>query len=192
MDMKDIRPVLDIIDTQIWQFKDPETYGIVNLAHAEFFGLTIKQLENKRPRDVLPEKAVAALSFGNQKIFDKATTIHALEKIENSDGQLRHILITKRPKLNKNKRVEYVICTGTDVTEYNKTEGSIKKVGEICHDMNQQMQAISGYCELLTMDFKKDIAVSSKLNIIMKNINILKDSIKRLQRFSIKNRLVTR
>ena len=186
MDMKDIRPVLDIIDTQIWQFVDPETYGVVNLAHAEFFGLTKKQLEHKRSSDVLPEKAVAALSSGNQKIFDKATTIHALEKIENSNGQLRHILITKRPKLNNNKRVEYVVCTGTDVTEYNNAEGSIKKVGEICHDMNQQMQAISGYCELLSMDLEKDRNVSAQLNIIMKNINILKDSIKRLQRISRK------
>jgi PAS domain S-box-containing protein len=182
--MKDIRPVLDIIDTQIWQFTDPETYGIVNLAHAEFFGLTIKQLENKRPRDVLPEKAVAALSSGNQKIFDKATTIHALEKIENSNGQPRDILITKIPKLNNNKGVEYVVCTGTDVTEYNKTEGSIKKVGEICHDMNQQMQAISGYCELLNMDLEKDSTVSAKLNIITENINTLKDSIRRLQKSS--------
>lgn len=186
MDMKDIQLVLDIIDTHIWQFADPETYGIVNLAHAKFFGLTKKQLEHKRPSDVLPDKAVEVLSSGNQKIFDKATTIHALEKIENSNGQLRHILITKRPKLNNNKGVEYVVCTGTDVTEYNKAEGSIKKVGEICHDMNQQMQAISGYCELLSMDFQKDSTVSAQLNIIMKNISLLKDSVKRLQRISRK------
>ena len=88
MDMKDIQLVLDIIDTQIWQFADPETYGVANLAIAKFFGLTKKQLEHKRPSDVLPDKAVEVLSSGNQKIFDKATTIHALKKLKTAMDSL--------------------------------------------------------------------------------------------------------
>ncbi|WP_089655599.1 hypothetical protein [Halanaerobium congolense] len=39
--------LLNSIKTQVWYLKDPETYGKVNQAHADFLGLKIEEIEDK-------------------------------------------------------------------------------------------------------------------------------------------------
>jgi PAS domain S-box-containing protein len=184
--MEDVRGLLDIIDAQVWQFTDPETYGKVNTAHADFLGLTKEQMEYKKPHDIWPEKTSEALLSGNIIMFEKAITIYSLNEIENHNGQLHYISVTKKPKLDNEKKVGYVVCTGVDVTEYKKSENIIKIAGEIAHDMNQPLQGISGYCELILMDLTKDDPVNEQLNIILEHVVRMKNLIKKLQIISMK------
>jgi len=114
--------LLDLIDIQIWQFVDPETYGAVNQAHAAFFGVTKNNLEHRKFSEILPLETVEALVDRNSQIFLSGMPISTVKIIRNHKGEERCITITKTPKLNSRKKVEYVVCTGTDITEYKALE----------------------------------------------------------------------
>ena len=44
----------------------------------------------------------------------------------------------------------------TDRLRHEKMHGIVEMAGAVCHELNQPLQAISGYAELLLMDMEKD------------------------------------
>jgi len=119
--------ILDTIDTQIWYLKDPKTYGKVNQAHADFIGLDKSDIEDKKLTNFLDEEEAKICNLGNTKVFREKKKIQSEEWLENSNGEKRLISITKNPKLNKDGEVEYVVCSGEDITEQRKKEKIIKE-----------------------------------------------------------------
>ncbi len=109
--------LLDNIETQIWYLKDLETYGAVNRARADFFGVNKEHLEGQSLYDTLSEQEAEVCIAGNVEVFEKKKQIHTEDWVKNGKGEPRLLSITKSPKLNEKGAVEYVICTAEDITE---------------------------------------------------------------------------
>lgn len=58
--------------------------------------------------------------------------------------------------------------------EKERLKGAIEMAGSICHELNQPLQAIVGYAELIEMDAKSsqtDIGILNKLNSLIREID---------------------
>ncbi len=117
--------ILDTMDAQVWYLKDTETYGFVNRAHAEFFGLTKTDLEHKRLYEFLPLEEAQICIAGNRKVFQTRQSLKTQEWLDNRAGQKRLIAITKTPKFNATGAIESVVCVGTDITEQYQTQQAL-------------------------------------------------------------------
>ena len=129
--------ILDTIDTQIWYLKDPETYGKVNQAHADFIGFNKSDIENKKLTKFLAKEEVEVCNTGNQKVFRDKKKIRTEEWLENHEGKKRLLAITKNPKLNKKGEVEYVVCSAEDITARKEKEKIITDLHKIAIDFKK-------------------------------------------------------
>ena len=114
--------LLDNIDTHVFHLTDPSTYGTVNRAHAEFFGLNKKDLEHKNLLDVLPESEAKVCIESNEAIFTNKKQIVTEEILKRHDGEERFFSFNKTPKLDENGETLYVVCTGEDITDKKQAE----------------------------------------------------------------------
>ena len=117
--------LLDYIETQIWHFVDPETYGAVNQAHASFFGKTKEKFISKKVMEILPSETGEALIDNNLKIFNTGIPTYNTKRIKNHQGKERCVAIAKTPKFDRNNNVKCLVCTGTDITEYKRLEDDL-------------------------------------------------------------------
>ena len=132
--------LLDNIQTQIWYLTDEKTYGAVNKAHAEFLNLDKKDIEHKDLFDILSEKEAQEFIASNKKVFYKKIKIHTEKWMINGQGEKRLLSIDKTPKLDENGNVEYVVCSGEDVTEY---RNSVELMRENKRRLDYAMEATS-------------------------------------------------
>ena len=163
--------IIDMVNAQIWQFVDPQTYGVVNQAHARFFGKSKGDLEYKKITEALPEKAAVDLSGDNLIVFSNATSAFSVKAIKNYQKKDRYIAITKTPRLDENKKVKYVVCTGIDISDYKSMEGdlfhtntdqeAILTLAEIRWGTNAEKQLIQ--CEKLKRAFEMAGAVCHEI-----------------------------
>ena len=119
--------LLDNIQTQIWYLTDAQTYGAVNKAHAEFLNTDKKDIEHKTLKDVLSKESAEVFMAHNRKVFDQKTRLQAEEWVANGEGERRLLSIIKTPKLDGNGNVEYVVCSGEDITEHRKSEELLRQ-----------------------------------------------------------------
>lgn len=121
------RLLLDTIDIQVWYLNDPETYGSVNRAHVEFLGRRFQDVAHKKMKEFLPRETAELFGEGNLDVFNSRQTVRKEAWIPNSRGENRLISMTKSPSLDSNGNVEFVVCTGMDVTERNHTEEALRE-----------------------------------------------------------------
>ena len=143
------RLLLDNIPTHIWYLADIWTYGAVNKAHAEFFGMAKEDLEGSNLADILSKEESKVCIGGNREVFEKKRQIRLEEWIKNGRGEPRLLSITKTPKLNDDGDVEYVICAAEDITER-------KLAGEQITRLNSVLRAIRNVNELLVTEKDSD------------------------------------
>lgn len=119
----------DNIDTQVWYLQDPLTYGSANKAHADFVGIDKKDLEFKNVCEFLSHEEAEICIRDNQKVFNEKKQVNTEEWLINSKGEKRLIKISKNPKFNAKGHVEFVICSGEDITEESifKEENKVKE-----------------------------------------------------------------
>ncbi|MGZ6395814.1 MAG: PAS domain S-box protein, partial [Pseudobdellovibrionaceae bacterium] len=106
--------LLNNIQTQVWYLTDRETYGAVNKARADFFGMKNEEMENKKFYDVLSKDEANICMSGYAEVFEKRKQVRTEEWITNAKGEKRLLSIIKSPKLNENGEVEYVVCSAED------------------------------------------------------------------------------
>jgi diguanylate cyclase (GGDEF)-like protein/PAS domain S-box-containing protein len=109
--------LLESIPTQLWYLTDIETYGLVNQAHADFLGLPKESLENRRLDEFLSFEEARVCREGNKEVFRTGSRIRTEEWLYDARNARRLIAVTKTPKLDAAGEVEYVVCTGDDITE---------------------------------------------------------------------------
>jgi PAS domain S-box-containing protein len=143
------RLLLDNIDTQIWYLADIGTYGAVNKARAEFFGVDKEDLEGSNLCDTLSKEESEVSIDSNREVFEKKKQIRIEEWIENGRREPCLLSITKTPKLNDAGDVEYVICAAEDITERKLAEGQITR-------LNSVLRAIRNVNELLVTEKDRD------------------------------------
>jgi PAS domain S-box-containing protein len=149
--------LLDNIDAMVWYATDPETYGAINEARAEFLGRKVEELEGRKLRDVIPIKEECdACIASNTKAFETKGTVRVEERITTSKGERKLVSITKTPMVDEKGDVEFVVCTGIDITETRRKEEELNlatKKLNLCgsllrHDTLNQLSVITGYAEL--------------------------------------------
>lgn len=119
--------LLESIPTQLWFLTDPYTYGAVNQAHADFLGLPKHFLEYRPLREFLSREEARVCEAGNLRVFAEQTPIHTEEWLCDAQGNPRLIAISKTPKVDGRGNVEYVVCSGTDVTKRKQIEEALKE-----------------------------------------------------------------
>ncbi len=118
--------ILDNIDVQVWYLKDAETYGRVNQAHADFFGVTKETLENQSLYQILKSEEADQCVVGNHQVFETKQRQHYKEWIVNGAGEPRLLAITKTPVFDCIAHLKYVICSGLDITEQYRAEQQLQ------------------------------------------------------------------
>jgi PAS domain S-box-containing protein len=121
------RMLLDTIPVQVWYLKDPDTYGALNFAHADFYGRHPRDLAHKRLEEITTPEAAAVCREGNIRVFETGRAVHTEEWVPNAAGEKRLIAVTKTPRLDDRGNVEYVVCAGVDITEQRRTEMALRE-----------------------------------------------------------------
>jgi len=119
--------LLDNIQTQIWYLTDEKTYGAVNRAHAEFLDLDKKDVEQKNLYDTLGKVEADVFVAHNRKVFNEKSKVHAEEWVVNGRGEKRLLSMNIFPKLDDDGNVEYVVCSGEDITDYRNSEDKFRQ-----------------------------------------------------------------
>lgn len=141
--------LLDNIETQIWYLNDIETYGAVNKACAEFFGLEKENIEGMDLYDLFSEEEAEVCIANNREVFEKKKQSHREEWVKNGRGETRLLSITRTPKLDGKGDVEYVICAAEDITERKLAED------RIAH-LNTVLKAIRAVNQLIVVEKDRD------------------------------------
>jgi PAS domain S-box-containing protein len=157
--------VMNTIPNPIY-FKDAEgIYQGCNKVFAkEILGLTRDHIVGKRPQeltDQIPADLAGAYLREELKMLDKAG-FHTFESpVQCADGRRRDFLFSLAPVLDRREKLEGSVAVLSDLTEKNRAaqnriqkerlEGVLETAGAVCHELNQPLQALSGYTELLAM-----------------------------------------
>ncbi|OWZ84441.1 hypothetical protein [Natranaerobius trueperi] len=79
--------ILDNIEAQVWYLKDVETYGKVNKAHADFFGVSKSELEHKTLWEMLATKKEAEICIeDNKRVFEEKSKVLTEGLVINGGG----------------------------------------------------------------------------------------------------------
>ncbi len=135
--MAELELLSDNIETQIWYLQDEATYGAVNKAHAAFFGVEKAAIAHRKLSDFFPGESLQAILAKNQTVFSSRKQLRSDEWIINHDGEPRLLEIIQTPKLNDTGQVEYVVCSGTDITDRKRTEEKLRAAQKIAEAANR-------------------------------------------------------
>ncbi len=126
----DFKILLDYIPVQVWYLWDEQTYGAVNSAHAQFFGLHPREIANRDLYQFMPPEEVEVCRQGNQEVFATGKTVHSEEWVQNASGEKRLLSITKSPCLDQQGGVAFVVCCAEDVTQRKQAEDALRESQE--------------------------------------------------------------
>jgi len=121
-----LRLLLDNINVMVWYIKDGYTFGLVNQAFADFFGISKDKIESKPVNLVLNATETKRFTIENLKVLANRKAVKSAHWITNKDEELRLIAITRVPIINKDN-VPYLVCTGEDITDLYLTQQELKR-----------------------------------------------------------------
>ena len=114
--------ILDTIDTQIFSLVSPDTFGTVNRAYADFFGLKKDDMAHKNLHDVLAARDADVCIASNTELFASGKQVSSEEEMTRHDGERRLISFTKSPRFSREGEIQSIVCTGEDITERREAE----------------------------------------------------------------------
>nr|WP_320012636.1 PAS domain S-box protein [uncultured Desulfobulbus sp.] len=150
------RLLLDSIPVSVWYLKDAETYGSVNLAFAENFGLTPLDIAHHPLEAVLRPRMLALALASNRQVFAGKKALHYEQWFTFSNDNPRYMAITKTPKLDEQGEVEFVVCTATDIT----TMQQARELLRIERNLHVALTAANSFEETLELCLKKAMEIS--------------------------------
>ena len=195
--------VMNTIPNPIY-FKDAEgVYQGCNKVFAkQILGLTRDHIIGKRPMempDQIPADLAATYQREEYKMIDKAG-IHTFEaQVQCADGKRRDFLFSLAPVLDRQGALSGSVAILSDLTEKNraaqnrmqkeKLEGVLEIAGAVCHELNQPLQAISGYTELMAMklDGHEAQAYIEKFSAQIERMRDITDKLQGVTRYETKD-----
>lgn len=118
--------LLDTIQVQIWYMTDPQTYGMVNQAHAAFLGLDPSAVQGKKLGDIYPEDVAISYSESIRDVFKTGESSRTEVWLKNSGGNERLFDLVRTPRIGSSG-VEYVVCSALDITDKWQAEQVLKE-----------------------------------------------------------------
>ncbi|OCL25483.1 hypothetical protein U472_14145 [Orenia metallireducens] len=120
--------LLEDIKIHVWTFKDKETYGLVNKAHAEFIGKSKEEIEDSNIYNIYTKEEAKRSINHNRRVFREKVEIYTEEIFKDKNGQDRILAVTRTPKLDNQGKIEYLICSASDITAHKMTEEKIRNM----------------------------------------------------------------
>lgn len=120
------RRLLNNIPIQIWYMNDEKTYGLVNKAHADFLGFSEKEIVGKKLSNLLVYPDEIELNRkNNRKVIKSRKSLSTEEWVHDSLGNVYILKITRTPKLDQQRNVEYIVCSAEDITSRKFAENAL-------------------------------------------------------------------
>ena len=198
---KRLRGYLQLLDTLINTIANPIFFkdasgiyqGCNNVFAKQILGLTRDRIIGKRPQDLtdqIPADLAAAYQREEIKMIHKAG-FHTFEtEVQCADGKRRDFLFSLAPVIDEAGQLSGSVAVLADLTEKNgalrdrvqkeKLEGVLETAGAVCHELNQPLQALSGYSELIAMQLGGDTALPYARQIITQ-VERMRDITQKLQ-----------
>ena len=174
-DHSKLRSYLQLMDTLINTIPNPIYFkdelgvyqGCNRVFSKQVLGLTRDRIIGKRPQempDQVPPDLASAYQREEAKVIEKDGP-HSFEApVQQADGQRRDFLFSLAPVTDDQGNYSGSVAVLYDLTEKNraaqdrlqkeKLEGVLETTGAVCHELNQPLQAASGYTELLAAQLK--------------------------------------
>lgn len=135
---------------------------------------------------------------GVRAAFENLTAGRFPNQYENDwlarDGSRRWIAWANAALLNAEGQVEFVLCTGIDLTERKKMEAQLRQsqkmeaigtlAGGIAHDFNNILAAIIGYTQLALYDLPEGSKLKPNLDQVLRASDRARDLVKQILNFS--------
>lgn len=200
-----LRSFLQLMDTLMntipnpIYFKDGKGFfqGCNNVFAKRVLGLTRDRIIGKRTRELseqIPAELAAIYEHEEWKMIEKAGFHTHEAQVLCSDGQRRDFLFSLAPVLDRQGDVSGSVAVLSDLTDKNraardrmlkeKLEGVLETAGAVCHELNQPLQTLSGYTELIAMRLKDQETVA--------NIQKIAVQIDRMRNITTKLHSITR
>lgn len=197
-----LRTYLKLMDTVINTIPAPiyfkEIQGVYQGCNKKFakeiLGLTRDRIIGKRPQE-LPDQIPPELAstYQNQELrMLEKEHMHSFEsQVQCADGDRRDFLINLAPVTGPDEQIDACVAVLSDLTEKNraikdrldkeKLQGVLETTGAVCHELNQPLQALSGYVEILSAKLASDGALALHIKKLQQQIDRMRDITDKLQ-----------
>jgi PAS domain S-box-containing protein len=207
-DQSKLRSYLQLMDTLINTIPNPiyfkDEHGVYQGCNREFskqiLGLTRDRIIGKRPQelpDQIPLDLASIYQRKESKMIEKNGP-HAFEAhMQRADGQRRDFLFSLAPVTDEHGNFNGSVAVLSDLTDKNraardrlqkeKLEGVLETAGAVCHEMNQPLQAVTGYTELMAaqlIDHKAGVYIE-KLTAQIKRMREITDKLQGITRVEV-------
>ncbi len=196
-----LRSFLQLMDTLMNTIPNPiyfkDAMGVYQGCNKVFakqiLGLTRDRIIGQRPQelpDQIPDDLAAIYRREEEKMIIK-DGFHTYEaKVQRADGQRRDFLFSLAPVMDQNEERNGSVTVLSDLTDKNraarnriqkeKLEGVLETAGAVCHELNQPLQTVSGYTELIAMKLDGHEA-QANIEKIITQIERMRDITDKLQ-----------
>lgn len=196
-----LRTYLQLMDSVINTMPNPVYFkdekgvyqGCNKVFAKQILGLTRDRIIGRRPQDLpdrIPPRLAAVYQREEVKAFEKKG-LHMFEaQAVRADGQTRDFLFSCAPLADTRGRFSGSVTVLSDLTEKNraardrlhkeKLQGVLETAGAVCHELNQPLQTLSGYTEIMISQAQPPES-GQMLDKIMAQIERMRDITGKLQ-----------
>ncbi len=203
---KRLRSYLRLMDTLVNTIPNPIYYkdadgvfqGCNRAFASDLLGLKRDRIIGRRAQQlggVIPPAAAALWRKHELKMMEMEARHQFEMELACADGGCREFLVTMAPVKDSRGQVLGSVGVMLDLTEKNraareriqkeKLQGVLETAGAVCHELNQPLQALSGYAELA----QSGISASDDYTTLVEKI---RDQVERMARITRKLHNITR
>jgi PAS domain S-box-containing protein len=199
-----LRSFLQLMDTLMntipnpIYFKDTEGFfqGCNKVFAKQILGLTRDRIIGKRPQELTEQipPDLTGVYQREERIMTEKAGFHTHEaQVLCHDGQRRDFLFNLAPVKDSQGQISGSVAVLSDLTDKNraarnqiqkeKLESVLETAGAVCHELNQPLQTLSGYTELVAMTID-DEDVAGNIEKIVDQVERIHNITKKLQQIT--------
>lgn len=187
------RDLVETVEDWIWETGEDGRYTYSSPRVKDLLGYTPGEILGKLPFDFMPEEEAVRMAGIFEAHTKTKSGFSSLETIcLNRAGEKVLIETSAVPFFDHMKRfsgwrgvdrnVSDRKLAETERMEREKLEGVLEMAGAVCHELNQPLQSISGYTELILLDSGKENPALGKLTKIKSQVGRMAEITSQLMR----------
>lgn len=160
--------------------------GLLGLSRDRIIGFTLDELPNQIPPDL------SAFLQQREEEMHKKSGVYTFETdFPCADGKTREFLFNIAAVIHDDHEITGSIAVLLDLTEKNqaardrglkeKLQGVLETAGGVCHELNQPLQTITGYAELLLEEMPRNVDNYGFMTKIKDQADRMADMTRKLQ-----------